>query len=232
LLLLSLVACGSDYSVTNMCLGQGSGFDVEEVSTLQDAAGYPGARDAVVLQFDDSGIGEGESWRVTGVELLVMVPEWVFNDYDGGDKISVNVWDAERPRGEGDWTVTEAIDPGSLDWEKVTLPRDAYWASQRDELEQRRAWMHFGFADVVPEAGMTSSTYTVAVSWGNKGLPTIGYSNFNLACDQNWTDYGDGSWTLNSADGDGQSCSWPMMRVSVETRTLSDGACEEGTVAI
>ena len=79
---------------------------------------------------------------------------------------------------------------------------------------------------------MTSGRYTVGISWGSRGLPTIGYSNFNLACSANYTDYGDGNWTLNSADGDGDECSWPMMRVGIETRTADDGTCSGETAAL
>ncbi len=232
MLLSLLVACGSDYAVKNICVESADGFDVEAVSTLQDAAGYPDARDAVVLDFDAAALPEGATWRVTRVDLLAMVPEWVFDRYEGGDALRVDVWDADRPRGQGDWHVSRAIDPSELDWERTSLPPDAFWASQRDELQQRRAWMSFDFADVIPEEGMGAGAYTVAVSWNGDGLPTIGYSNFNLACSRNWTDYGDGAWTLNSADGDGDACSWPMMRVAIETRTPTDGACAETTTSI
>lgn len=231
MLLLALLAC-SDYAVTNLCVEEGGAFDIEEVSTLQDAAGYPGARDAVVLGYDDSALGDGESWRITRVDVLAMVPEAVFDRYEGGDVLRVDIWDAERPRDDGDWSVEQAIDPGALEWAPVMLPPDAYWAGQRDELAQRRAWMPFDFSGVTDVEGMASGRYAVSVSWGVKGLPTIGYSNFNLACDQNWTDYGDGAWTLNSADGDGAECSWPMLRVRVETRTLDDDTCTGESVAI
>ena len=222
----TLVACSSDYALGQMCIEDSSGFDIDEVSRLQDAAGYPSNRDAVALSFDDTTLAEGETWRVTQVELLAMVPEWVFNDYTGGDTLRVEIWDADRPEGQGDWSVEVTLDPDSLDWEPVTLTQDAYWASARNELEQRQAWLTFDFTDVIPEEGMTSSEYVVGVAWRNNGLPTIGYSNFNLACNANFTDYGDGQWTLNSADGDAAECSWPMMRIAVETRTVDDGTCE------
>jgi hypothetical protein len=219
-------ACASDYSLGQMCVADDAGFDIEGVSTLQDAAGYPANRDAVVLDFDDSQLLEDESWRVTKVELLAMVPDWVFDDYEGGDTLRVEIWDADRPDGQGHWSIDAPILPAMLDWEGVTLAQDAYWAGARNELQQQRAWMSFDFSEIIPESGMTSNRYTVGVGWSQNGLPTVGYSNFNLACSANFTDYGDGRWTLNSADGDGDVCSWPMMRVSVETRTLDDGSCE------
>ena len=226
-----LMGCSTDYAIKQFCVEEGGAFDIEAVSTLQDAAGYPDSRDAVVLDYDTSGLGDEGTWRITGVELLAMVPERVFDRYDGGDVLRVDIWDADRPTADGHWWVEQAIDPSVLDWEAITLPDDAYWAGQRRELQQRRAWMPFDFKEITDEAGMTGSTYTVAVSWQGAGLPTIGYSNFDLGCDRNWTDYGDGRWTLNSADGDGQECSWPMLRVEVETRVPADGACGGTTTA-
>ncbi len=229
---LIVAGCAPDYSVSTICVQDAAGFDVEEVSTLQDAAGYPNARDAIVLDFDDSALTVEDSWRIKGIDLLAMVPEWVFDEYDGGDVIRIDIWDDARPMGEGDWFVELPIEPDSLDWTEVSLTPNAYWAGLRQELDQRRAWMNFDFSDVIPEDGMSSTTYTIAVSWRGDGLPTIGYSNFNLACDRNWTDYGDGQWTLNSADGDQDECSWPMMRVHMETRTITDEGCAGTTEAI
>lgn len=230
LFLVSIACSESDYAIGTVCIEDADGFDIEAVSSLQDAAGYPDNRDAVVLHYDTSALSPDTTWRVTQVELLAMVPEWVFNDYEGGDVIRVDIWDASAPSGEGHWYVEQAISPRDLDWERVTLSNDAYWASLRNELDQRRAWMTFDFSGLVPEDGMNSADYTVGVTWGNRGLPTIGYSNFNLACSANYTDYGDGTWTLNSADGDGDECSWPMMRVGIETRTVDAGECD-GTTA-
>jgi hypothetical protein len=53
------------------------------------------------------------------------------------------------------------------------------------------------------------------------GFPNVGYSNFELNCTQNWTDYGDGSWRQNS----GNDCSWPMLKIEKEVRNPGD--CEE-----
>lgn len=225
LLPVALSACASDYAISQVCVASSDAFDVEEVSRLQDAAGYPSNRDAVVLDFDNTGMTEEESWRVSRVDLLAMVPDWVFDSYDGGDAIRVEIWDSAQPEGTGQWAVDVEIDPSTLDWEPVSLTPDAFWAGARNELEQHKAWMSFDFSEVIPEEGMTSSSYTVGVAWRSNGLPTIGYSNFDLACSANYTDYGDGRWELNSADGDGEECSWPMMRVNIETRTIDDGNC-------
>ena len=226
MLLLSLLACAPDYAVKNICVEEGSGFDIEEVSVLQDAAGYPDSRDAVVLHYDTASLGPTDTWRITQIELLAMIPERYFDSYTGGDVLHVDVWNQDHPEGKADWSVGVAIDPATLDWSPLTLPADAYWAGQRGELKQEQAWMPFDFASVIPETGMASGDYSVAVTWASEGLPTIGYSNFNLPCNRNWTDYGDHTWVLNSDDGDKDTCSWPMMRVQVETRTADDGTCE------
>lgn len=228
--LLPLLACSTDYDLNRYCIQAGAGFDVDRVSVLQDAAGYPNNRDAVVMNFDNSGLEEGESWRVTQVEILAMIPEKYFDTYEGGDTLRVDIWDADHPEGQADWSVERELDPSALEWSKVTLPKDAFWASQRGELNQRRAWMAFDFASVIPDEGLSSGDYTVGVKWFESGLPTIGYSNFNLACNKNWTDYGDHTWVLNSADGDKNQCSWPMMRVQTETRTHDNGSCSGTTV--
>lgn len=199
--LLSLLACGTAYDLHRFCVQQGAGFDVDEVSVLQDAAGYPNNRDAVVMEFDNRGLEEGESWRVTQVEILAMIPEKYFDTYEGGDRIAVDIWDADHPEGKADWSVDQNIDPAQLEWSAVTLPKDAFWAGQRGELKQRMAWMAFDFSTVIPDSGLTSGTYSVGVHWFSSGLPTIGYSNFNLACNKNWTDYGDHQWVLNSDNG-------------------------------
>jgi hypothetical protein len=229
-MLMVTVGC-SDYSVSTLCVEKGSGFDIEEVSVLQDAAGYPDNRDAVVLERSIGELQTGESWNITHIDVLAMVPEWVFGDYSGGDVLTIELYDADSPVGAEPFRVSRAIDVDALEWEKLRLPETAFWAGIREELDQRKAWMRFDFEGVIPEGGLNSAQYTVAVSWASKGLPTIGYSNFNLDCGKNWTDYGDGAWELNSADGDGSECSWPMLRVGVETRTFAED-CDGESVAL
>ena len=70
----------------------------DDPRVLRDAVGDP-TRWTVVLDFDDSELGPDGTWRVTRVDLLAMVPEWVFDQYEGGDVIRVDIWDAEQPDG-------------------------------------------------------------------------------------------------------------------------------------
>jgi hypothetical protein len=221
----------SEYSVSNICVEKSDGFDIEEVSVLQDAAGYPSNRDAVVLSRNVGTLNDGESWTITRVDVLAMVPEWAFNDYSGGDVLTVELYDSESPRESEPYVVSQAIDVDALEWEKLRLPETAFWAGLREELDQRKAWMSFDFSDVVPAGGIQSEAYTVGVSWGSKGLPTIGYSNFDLDCSKNWTDHGEGTWDLNSEDGSSMDCSWPMLRVGVESRLFTK-ACEGETLVV
>jgi hypothetical protein len=229
MLTLLLFACASDYSVHELCVEHEEGFDIEAVSVLQDAAGYPGSRDAVTLRLDPG--PEVEAWRVARVEVLAMVPAWAFDDYDGGDVLQIDVFDGSDPRDDAHYSVRQPIEPDELDWEPVELPPDAHWAGLRGELVQRQAWMSFDLSGEIPEEGLQSETTTIGVTWGDRGLPTIGYSNFNLDCGANWTDYGDGRWEANGADGDQMECSWPMLRVELETRSYAD-SCTGASAAV
>lgn len=53
------------------------------------------------------------------------------------------------------------------------------------------------------------------MGWDGHGFPNVGYSNFELDCVKSWTDHGQGSWKRNS----GQDCSWPMLKIGVESWT-------------
>ena len=67
-------------------------------------------------------------------------------------------------------------------------------------------------------AALHSSDYFVAISWDSWGFPNVGYSNFELDCTANWSDYGDGRWVQNS----GVDCSWPMLRITTEVGDPED----------
>jgi hypothetical protein len=72
---------------------------------------------------------------------------------------------------------------------------------------------------------MTSEQYLVSVSWPQNSNIAVGYSNFNLACDKNWTDWGSG-FSLNSTTADELECSWPMFKLELETRKYEDSCGE------
>ncbi len=221
------LACASDNTIRGLCGTPIAGFDINEVSVLQDAQGYQYMHDAIVLEFDDSEVPDDATWRVGSVDVLVMIPASQFASYADGQRVTVEVWDADNPTGTP-WRVEQTFGKADLTWE------DSYLASPTEAMErdQKSAWWTFDFADVIPTSGMTSTRYLVGVAWDGSGRPALGYSNFNLSCDRNWTDYGDGfGWILNGFFGSGNTCSWPMFRVKLE-ELRETPECEGTTVAI
>ncbi|MCP4810703.1 MAG: hypothetical protein GY913_10640 [Proteobacteria bacterium] len=75
-MLFLLTACTPDYAVTELCVEHEDGFDIEAVSVLQGAAGYPASRDAVTLTLDPG--PDVESWRVARIEVLAQGRGLVF----------------------------------------------------------------------------------------------------------------------------------------------------------
>lgn len=205
-----LVGCGSEHTVTQLCGHEEAGFDIEEASTLEDAQAYPGMHDAVILDYDASGLAADATWRVKTVEIQPMIAFVDFASQSDGQQVTVEIWDADDPQSTTPYVVTQTFRKDELTWEDVTLTD----ASTALYPSQRKAWWSFDFTDVIPTTGLTGPEYLVSVAWSGDGLPTVGYSNFNNSCDRNWTDYADGSgWQLNNG---GFECSWPMLRVSLE----------------
>lgn len=215
---LLLPACASDHGVTGLCSTPQLGFDIEEASVLQDAQAYPGMHDAVILEFDDSELPEGAAWRVKSVEIMAMIGASEFGSFADGQSVSVEVWDADDPYA-APWVATQTFDKDALEWDSVTLTNpESAW-----ELNQRFSWWRFDFTDEIPVEGLTGPEYLVGVVWDFNAEPALGYSNFNRSCSLNWTDYADGfGWVLNSDNGSGAQCSWPMLRVHLEVLEEAD----------
>ncbi len=217
---LFISGCAQD-SLGRWCTFDESSFDIEEVSVLEDAMGEMNVHDAIVLDYDTSNLAPEATWRVGTVEALVMIPQSQFDSYPESITLAVEVFDASNPTLAAPWVIEQTLDKAALNWESVTLSSP----DLATEYQQQQAWWSFDFTDVIPETGMTSSTYMVGLYWRAGNLPTIGYSNFNRPCDRNWTDYSDGfGWILNSERYNGlglvdpNSCNWPMLRVNVEVR--------------
>jgi hypothetical protein len=200
------------------CVESSTAFDIEEVSGLQDAFGLAQVRDGLMLELDESYLEGERTWRPVSVEVLVMYPTWYFDFYDDSNELSVNFHPTATPAGSAAFSKTIQIRKSDLDWSPLTLPAGADWSA--DDLNQMAAWLEFDLSDVVPETGFRTTDYFVSLSWDSMGFPNVGYSNFELNCAQNWTDYGSGSYVQNT----GEDCSWPMMKIEVET--LSPGDCE------
>lgn len=212
--------CAQD-SLGRWCTFEQSSFDIEQVSVLEDAMGEVNVHDAIVLDYDTSNLSPDSTWRVGTVEALVMIPESQFEAYPDSITLSVEVFDSSNPNLSTPWVIEQTLDKRNLNWESVTLSSP----DLATEYQQKQAWWSFDFTGVIPETGMTSSTYMVGLYWKSANLPAIGYSNFNRPCDRNWTDYSDGfGWILNSERFNGldmvdpNSCNWPMLRVNVEVR--------------
>jgi len=220
----ALSAC-SEYDLKRLCVEVNDGFDIEEVSVLQDAAGYPGAQDAIILNHDASGLGPDSSWRVVSVDIMPMFSDWALDFYGDDALITVKVWDGSDPTASTPWEVTKRIVKSDLSWADVTLPSDSATAGSTGSFDQKWAWANFDFSDVIPDTGMNSEDYLVGITWNTLGIPAVGYSNFNLACDKNWTDWGSG-WQLNSTTASAEECSWPMLQVGIETSRYQEN-CEE-----
>lgn len=209
------------------CVEDFTAFDIEEVSTLQDAVSYAVAgwkSDAVVLSWDDSVLEPEQTWRVSAVDILVLIPTASFGTFQDGQDINIQVFDSNNPTNGSEWSMTQQVVRSELTWSDYTLPYDAYYAGPFLEFAQKGAWFRFDLRDVIPETGMSSSEFIAGVWWNPPGGVKVGYSNFNQDCSKNWSDYGSG-WTLNSENTLFYGCSWPMMRVQLEITTPGD--CEE-----
>ena len=201
------------------CIDSSTAFDIEEVSGLQDAFGLPHVRDGLTLEVDPSAVQGDHSWRPVSVKVLVMYPLWYFEFYDDSNELSINFYPQGQPQGAQVFSKTRRIYKSELEWEELRLPADADWSG--DDRDQMAAWLEFDLSDIVPEEGYTHTDYFVSLGWDSMGFPNVGYSNFELNCPQNWTDYGTGGYTQNS----GNDCSWPMLKIEIET--LSPGDCDD-----
>ena len=206
-------ACNSDRGITGLCGSTEPGFDIEEASVLQDAQGYTGMHDAVQLTFEGAAdLPEGAVWRVRSVEIMPMIDP-IFGFGADGSWVTVEVWDADNPLQVEPYRVRKQFFEADHEWTEVQLssPSTAFPGTHL------QTWWRFGFEEVIPASGMDSSNYLVGVNW-DTGTPPLGYSNFNNPCSRNWTDYDDGlGWVLNEDQDAGGSCSWPMLRVNLET---------------
>lgn len=192
------------------CEEEGVALDVDSVSTLQDAFGLPMVRDGLSIE----GPNTTEGWRPTTVEVMVMFPAWYFDWYGDENTVTVEVYEGSSPSGRP-YRLDQRVRKADLSWSDLRLPANADWSG--DDRDQIAAWMTFDFSDQIAAGSFTGSDLFVAVGWDSMGFPNVGYSNFELACAANWTDYGDGSWRQNT----GSDCSWPMMRISYE-RVVSE----------
>lgn len=215
----AFAACGDDGLRKVTCIEEASAFNIDEVSTLELVHALPLGSDAVILDADRSKLGPDDHWRVGAVEVFVAIPDGEFWNYPTDVKLAVEVWDADRPDTSTPWTVVQTLDTAALSWTTGLVKKDREGFASK----MKTAWWKFDFSNVIPQDGMSSPRYVVGVHWLAETRPLLGASNYDRACQLNWTDYNDArGWVLNPP---GSTCSWPMFRVAGQTIGLRD-ACE------
>jgi hypothetical protein len=228
--------CAKD-TLQQLCVSEENTFDIEQVSNLEDAWGWKGLRDAINLEYDVSDLNPADSWRISSVEVLVMVSESDFSIMPSQLDLAIEIYDSPDPSQVSPWTVKQRLDMDALDWERVVLPAPPSGAV--DELSglfptdqtQYKAWWSFDFSSIIPETGMESPSFSVAVHWPDSSYPTLGYSEFNRPCSGNWTNYDSAEpthgytgagWGNNGERFGSDVCNWPMFKVNVEKRQTSN----------
>jgi hypothetical protein len=219
MILLTLLAACQDYNLTQICDATDPSFDIEEVSQLEDTIG-PGMVDAdgVVLDYDLAALPTDGVWRIMSVDILLMIPSARFDAFPDDREITVEIFVSDDPTDidAPTWQLTQAANLASLTFEEHLFTNPS---AETDETDYQRAWWNFDFSTQTSGQGTTEPQFFVDVQWPESNSPQVGYSNYNNACDRNWTIYDavDG-WELNSVrpggSGDEDSCSWPMFRVN------------------
>ena len=106
------MGCAEDV-LSQLCIDDDATFDIEEVSVLEDAMGNqaPMMRDR---WYDSSQLEVGAAWRVSGVDVLVMIPASQFGEGVNGQALTLELFDTNDP-----WnylTLTQSLDINKLDW--------------------------------------------------------------------------------------------------------------------
>jgi len=229
-------ACGQD-SLTTFCTTQDVGFDIDQVSALEDNWGWSGLADAIMLTYDGlppaADPNQEPVWRVGEVQVMVMIGQAELDSYADDAELSVQVFDAANLRGATPYTRRQRLVRSSLRWSNYSFSSDPTGAASDFSLYRERdykmAWWPFDFRQVIPESGMSSLTYGVAVSWPTADTPLVGYSQFDRPCADNWTNYDNADpqhelsgtgWASNGDRFDGDVCNWPMLKVSIERKQV------------
>jgi hypothetical protein len=218
--LLALLAACQDYNLTQICDAEDPSFDIEEVSSLEDAVGAGMVvADGVVLDYDLDALPTDGVWRVMNVDILLMVPQKRFDVFPDGKEMTVDVVMADDPTDPDAlrWSLTQGANLDDLVWEEHVFTEPSAETSETDYF---RAWWTFDFAAETSGQGTTEAQFFVDLQWTDAtDSPQVGYSNYNNACDRNWTIYTDAEGWVNNAErpnggGADATCSWPMFRVN------------------
>ena len=212
------ISCAQD-TLELACKEESSALDIA-VSELEDAMTAAQTHDAIILEYNSENLDDNDSWRVNSVDIMVMLPATQFSDYNKTPTMAVEVFDADNPLQTKPYVLTQKLVKEDLEWHQVTLSN----TQESPETHQWYAWWNFDLSKMIPESGMTSSTFLVSVFWPEPDSPALGYSKYTRACDKNWTQQTEFTgWIHNSERSNflGQplpnnSCNWPMLRVNVE----------------
>ncbi|MBM4282324.1 MAG: hypothetical protein FJ137_16735 [Deltaproteobacteria bacterium] len=236
-------AC-ADEPLVSFCTDDGSGFYIEDVSVLQSNLGWQGTADAVVLSYEDARLAEDDrsSWRVTGIDVLVMIPLSGFDTYRDDAVLEVQLFDGDDLNATTPYKRRQTLVARPLQWSTHTFDTPPEGAREVDgfglpvqnfEVDYVRAWWHFDFSDVIPEEGLTSTDYAVGLYWPEGPAPLVGYSFYDRPCADNWTNYDEADppyvgestsgWSSNGARNLNNECNWPMVKVYTELRS----ACQK-----
>ena len=229
------LAC-SEYEISQMCTDNEPAFDIEDVSTLEDATGSQFAwfvSDGVMLDVPDyDSLPEGAQWRVLSVDVLLAVPA---SQYEGTSnqstpwdisRLRVDIIDGSDPNDSSatTWYKQQQLSPTTLEWETHRFEDTAGLVSEADYYT---GWWNFSFAAATSGMFIEGDQYFVGLTWPDYEHPEVGYSYFNRPCSANWQiNDGQDYWTQNSTtSSDPDSCSWPMFRVNTEVSWESEDGC-------
>ncbi len=197
---------GAGVAADSGCVGD---YDPVDVSVLDNAMAIRGGRDAAATRLPYE-LPEGASWRIHRVDVLVVVPQNGFDTMDDGQPLSVSVWpshDLDQPQ----WSLRQVFDKDALSWEDLRLPD----AASTEVVYHSMAWWSFDMSELIPLGSFPDGRFGAGVGWSlNSEQPTIGFSNYELPCEGNWTDWGEhDDWEPN---GEGRHCAWPVLKVHIE----------------
>ena len=195
-----------------------NGFNMDSLSVLEDVENAETwIEDAIIIS--NTRTRSVTSWKVAFVEVLVMIPKVRYNNFPTDEKVTVKVYEFDDPRYVDPWIVSKKIHPSDYNWEDYSLPPGFFNTPYQ---EHKGAWVRFDFRDKISDTGMRSNDFIVGVVLDEGSSIGVGYSKYNHNCGKNWT-LNSGSnigWKLHG-DGQGYRCSWPMLKVTYESNSIS-----------
>ena len=110
---LMTAGCAKD-TLQQLCVSEENTFDIEQVSNLEDAWGWSGLRDAINLEYDVSQLDPNGSWRISSVEVLVLVAESEFSSLPAQLNLQVEIYDSPNPAQTQPYAVQQTLSKDAL----------------------------------------------------------------------------------------------------------------------